>query len=224
MERKYELTDETINVDDKTLHRIKAVRDFSNVKAGDLGGFIENEDNLSHDGYAWIYDNARVFDKAQVYNDARIYHKACVYGRAQILGKAQVRGIAQVYESACISENAQVYGKACIYGDAWVLDMARVHGMACVYGYDTFINDNARLYDDANISSNKDLCTFNYFGSRSDITTAFKTKDGDIKVSCGCFRGTLEEFREKVKITHGDNQYAKEYLMMSDLIELKLKQ
>lgn len=51
MEKKYILTDETIKVNGKTLYRIKALREFSNVKAGDLGGFVESESNLSHDGY-----------------------------------------------------------------------------------------------------------------------------------------------------------------------------
>ena len=45
--KKYELTDNTINIDGITLHRIKALKDFSDVKAGDFGGWIEKEDNLS---------------------------------------------------------------------------------------------------------------------------------------------------------------------------------
>ena len=40
MEKKYKLTDETINVDGKTLYRIEALKDFSDVKKGDKGGCI----------------------------------------------------------------------------------------------------------------------------------------------------------------------------------------
>ena len=47
MDKKYEFTDEKIVVNNKTLHRIKAVHDFGNVKAGELGGFIESEENLN---------------------------------------------------------------------------------------------------------------------------------------------------------------------------------
>ena len=54
MEKKYEL----IPSDKEGLYRIKAVKDFSNVKKGDIGGYIEGEKNLSHDGNCWIYDNA----------------------------------------------------------------------------------------------------------------------------------------------------------------------
>ena len=40
------------------LFRIKALKDIPahNVKKGDIGGLIEKEANLSHDGSAWISD------------------------------------------------------------------------------------------------------------------------------------------------------------------------
>ena len=47
MEKKYRLTDETINVNGRILHRIEALRDFYGVKKGDKGGFVEKEENLS---------------------------------------------------------------------------------------------------------------------------------------------------------------------------------
>ena len=39
--KKYELTNKTIEFNGITLHRIKALKDFSNVKAGDFGGWVE---------------------------------------------------------------------------------------------------------------------------------------------------------------------------------------
>lgn len=50
MEKKYEFSGETLEVEDYILHRIKAIRSFSDVKKGDLGGWIEKESNLSHYG------------------------------------------------------------------------------------------------------------------------------------------------------------------------------
>lgn len=50
MDEKYKLTEETIRVYGSTLYRIEALKDFNDVKKGDKGGFIENEDNLSHYG------------------------------------------------------------------------------------------------------------------------------------------------------------------------------
>jgi hypothetical protein len=56
--KKYEFTDETIDFCGRKLTRIRAVIDFGSVKAGNLGGFIEKESNLSHDGNAWVSGNA----------------------------------------------------------------------------------------------------------------------------------------------------------------------
>ena len=70
--KKFILTDETIEMFGVTLHRIKAVRSFGNVKEGDLGGFVENESNLSHYGSACVFGSARVCGSACVCDDACI--------------------------------------------------------------------------------------------------------------------------------------------------------
>ena len=78
--KKYELTEETKVIGGKTLFRIRALRSFGDIKAGDLGGFIENERNLSHEGNAWVSGDARVEDNARVDGDA------WVDGNAQVSG------------------------------------------------------------------------------------------------------------------------------------------
>lgn len=62
------------------------------------------------------------------------------------------------------------------------------------------------------------LLTFGGFGSANRTTYAFNCKDG-IVIRCGCFSGTLEEFRKKVRERHGDTPFAIEYLAVADLIE-----
>ena len=94
--KKYELTDETKEFDGKTLYRIRALIDFGFVKAGDFGGWIEKEENLSQEGRCWAYDNA------------------CIYGNAR------------VFDDACVCDNAKVFGNACISSDAKVCNNARV--------------------------------------------------------------------------------------------------
>lgn len=71
--KKFELTTEyKINIFGKKLYRIKALVDFGTVKAGDLGGFIEKEDNVSMYGNAWVYDDACVYDEARVLCNAEV--------------------------------------------------------------------------------------------------------------------------------------------------------
>ena len=149
--KKYEMTSETKIVNGVTLHRIKALISFGDIHEGDIGGFIEKEENLSNEGNAWVYGDAEVCSNAWVFGDA------------------------------------EVYGNAWVSGNAWVCG-------------------NARVYGDA------DYLCFKGLGSENRNTTFFKCKDGHIHVSCGCFSGNIEEFENKVKETHGDNKYAKEYL------------
>ena len=143
--KKFKLTSEFIvDISGVKLFRIKALIEFGNVKAGDLGGYIEKEENLSHMGDAWVSDDAR------------------------------------------ISGNAQVFGDAWVSGDK---DYAYAHG----------------------------------FGSCNRTTTFFRLKDGDVGVRCGCFYGTLAQFRDKVCETHGETKKAQEYLMLADLMEIRFK-
>lgn len=56
--KKYELTAESIVKFGRTLFRIKALVAFGDVEEGELGGFIEKEENLDQSGDAWVYGNA----------------------------------------------------------------------------------------------------------------------------------------------------------------------
>ncbi len=111
---KYKFTDDTLEIAGHTLHRIHALRDFGDVKAGDFGGYIDKVENLSQEGIAWVYGNA------QVCGNARVYGNAQVYGNARVSGNARVYGDAWVYGNARVSGNARVYGDARVCGDAWV--------------------------------------------------------------------------------------------------------
>ena len=85
-------TDLTIKVGVKTLYRIEATKEITKfcVKVGDLGGYIEKEDNLSGD--AWLSEDARVYGNALVSEYACVSGNACVYGDAEVYGKAEVYG------------------------------------------------------------------------------------------------------------------------------------
>ena len=91
MTKKYKLTDETNEWLGRTLYRIEALRDFGNVKAGDKGGWIEKEANLSHEGECWVFDNAKVSGNAWVSGNARVCDNARVFDDAWVYGDARVR-------------------------------------------------------------------------------------------------------------------------------------
>ena len=94
--KKYELTTEAKVWLGRTLHRIRALVSFGDVEAGELGGWIEKEENLEQSGDAWVYGDARVYGDAWVSGDARVYGEAQVSGDAWVYGDARVSGDADV--------------------------------------------------------------------------------------------------------------------------------
>jgi hypothetical protein len=166
---KYEFTDEIMNYNGHILHRIKRLSD------GEIGGWIEKEENLSQDDNCWVDDEACVYDDALVSDNAKVYSTAHVTNSAKVYGDANICGNALVFEDACVyghakvcgvaavSGNAQVYGNAKIYGyatvsgDAKVYGNAEVYDNACVYGYAN-IYGNAKAYGKAWVFSDVNIC------------------------------------------------------------------
>jgi UDP-3-O-[3-hydroxymyristoyl] glucosamine N-acyltransferase len=126
--KKYELTDETLVVDGHKLYRIKALRSFSDVKKGDLGGYVKREINLSHNGDCWVSGNAKVFGNAIVYGNAKVHGNARVSGDAwmtdnvQISGNAHVSGNVGIYDKSIISGNCILNFNAYTYLKDIILD------------------------------------------------------------------------------------------------------
>ena len=137
MNAKFKLTSETKTWLGRTLFRIEALISFGTVKAGDKGGFVEKEENISSDG------------------------------------------------------NALVYGNAQVSGDAWVYGA----GLALWIGG---------------------------IGSRNGTTTFFACEDKTIKVVCGCFFGTIDEFSAAVEKTHGDNEHGRVYRLAIEMAKARI--
>ncbi|WP_142417021.1 hypothetical protein [Bartonella massiliensis] len=143
MSKKYKLTSEIKKIKHArtrniiNLYRIRALKDFDDVKAGDLGGFIEKEANLSHDGNCWVYDKACVYGYARVYDN--------VYGYAHVSGGACVFADAHIHDHAHVSYDATIFNYARVYGRAIVAGSARIHSYAEVYNY-ALINGRAKIH------------------------------------------------------------------------------
>ena len=89
---------------------------------------------------------------------------------------------------------------------------------------DAWVSGNARVYGDARVESQESICSFSGFGSEFRTTTAVVDKELGVRIVCGCFSGTLYQFREKVIKTHGeDSKNGKLYLDMANMIEFRLE-
>lgn len=128
-----------------TAYRIRALRDFGAVKAGDLGGFVESEKNLSHSGECWVYDDgfvhgnasisgdAVVANRAEVRGDAQVSEKAFVGGQALVISYARIHGCARVLGKARVCGSAEVFGDAELSDEASAVGSDRVHGRTRIY-------------------------------------------------------------------------------------------
>lgn len=178
---KYEITANTMQVyehtDDKLVHQIRALKDFGDVKAGDLGGWIESEENLSQSGNCWVADNAMVYDhaqvrdnailrgnaiacdRAQVTENAKLFDKTRIADDARISGQAELHDFAYAKDDAIISDFALASGRASVSGEAQVLNHAKIDGSASICDYavvkgNAHIEGNALVIDQATVSGN----------------------------------------------------------------------
>ena len=203
--KKYELTEDTKTLANGTvLHRIRALRNFKlayggEVSAGDLGGWVEKEDNLSQTGKAWVHgdawvcQNAKVYGDAFVYENARVYDNVMVYGKAKVYGHAKVYGNAKVYDDANVCDNAWVYDDAQVYDSAIVFSNASVYDQAQVYGI-ALVYSNAKICGNAHVKGTHDYAVFKNTWSSGRIVTYTRSNK---MWRAGCFYGTGEELITK---------------------------
>lgn len=77
--KKYELLqNDTIKMNRVKLYRIRALKDFDDIKAGDLGGYIQSENNLSQFGDCWVRENGIACGDAFISGNAIIGNNAIV--------------------------------------------------------------------------------------------------------------------------------------------------
>ena len=121
------------------LRRVRALISVNEqVEAGELGGYVQSEDNLSQEGSCWIYDRAVCCEDAVVSGDARICDDAVVRGSALVTGDARMFEWASAEGNCCIksgeiSRNARVAGEAVISANADGFSPL-IDGSSMVYG------------------------------------------------------------------------------------------
>ena len=112
--RKYEFTGETKEFQGHLLRRIRYTEKFSSVSLGELGGWIEHEDNLSHEG------NCFVKQEAMVFGNAKIIENAWIFANSIVKDNAIIKNNAVLDEEAIVGADTVVAGHSWIGGDSTV--------------------------------------------------------------------------------------------------------
>lgn len=208
-QKKYKLTEETMCFDGVTLHRIQALKDFGNVEAGELGGWVESEKNLSQSGDCWIAMEAKAYGGAEIGDSAILTRKAIACGNSTICNDTLVSDESIIRGFTYLYGDVEVYGKSVIDGDA------RLHGNVKVIGakvidaevYDrviicdgAYVHGRIKIDGTAYISNGAEVCktddyiVFKNFWSSGRYFTWTRSNN---KWHVGCFRGTGEELIKK---------------------------
>lgn len=159
---KYQITDESINFEGRVLNRIRALASFGDVKEGDLGGFIEKQENLSiltQEGNSWIYGDAKVFGDAIIAVNGKVKDNAIVFEKAMISDNAVISNNAKLFGRAHAGGAAEIKDNAVMSGHVKILDGAKISGNIEVKGYtsiwgDTSISGDSKFEGCINIYNN----------------------------------------------------------------------
>ena len=210
--RKYEFTGESKKWRSRTLLHIVALRDFGDVKAGEVGGWIENESNLSHEGDCWVYDNGVVADNGVVSDNGVVCDNGIVCGNGIVTGKGIVTDTGVVYDHGIVTDNGVVCDNGRVY------DNGVVRGNGAVYGNGVvktgiIIGKVSRPY--------KDIFQHQ---CQNRVLTAILTEDNEILYTIGCqFNITKEEFIERIHNEGGgleNKPHRQEYLAIIKCVEM----
>lgn len=117
------------------LYRIIALKTFGDdsnpVTEQEIGGYIQSEKNLSHEGSCWVANTAKVFGDAVVSDNARIIDDGAVYDSAKVCGNSVISHYARIFERATVI-------------DSFIGDTADVHGDSVVTRCD--MNNSSKVY------------------------------------------------------------------------------
>ena len=134
--QKYEITD-IVHATYPFLHRIRALRDIGkNVKAGDLGGFVESESNLAvaPEDTAWIFDDAIACGSAYVDQGSILHDNAIACDRAYISHSSVLSSSTRAEDDAYL-RGAVMNGSARVSGCAQIISVPGRFGTPLLSGH-----------------------------------------------------------------------------------------
>ena len=214
--KKYEiLMDEknTIEWKGHTLHRIRALRDFGDIRKGDIGGFVENENNLSHKGNCWIYDDAKAMDNSIMYDNSRICDKSELHDDSEMYNYTRMYDYSELHNNSIMNDNSEMHDISKMYGNSIMYDDSEMYG-------DSELNNKAKLYGKL-ISKVDDFIEIQ--NPQGRLVTCVRKGD-KVLYNVGC-QGEIDEetFRWRIENEDGgleENPHRKYYYKIIEMAKL----
>ena len=146
--KKYEITDITMEFGERTLYRIRALKDFANVKKGDLGGWVSSENNLSQEGNCWIYNEAKCMDNAKMYNNSTMHDYSEMYDYSIMRGDSEMHSYTEMHDYSIMYGYSKMCGNSKMYDDSKMFDDSAMYDCSEMYGSSVMF-DHSEMYGES---------------------------------------------------------------------------
>ena len=232
--RKYELTDITMRYEGRTLYRIRALKDFADVKKGKLGGWVQTEDNLSQKGNCWIYNNAKCMDNARMYDNSIMFDRSEMHDNTIMYDYSRMYGNSAMYGYSRMLDYTTMYGNSEMHDYSKMCDNSEMHEGSKMYN-NSIISEHGEMWKNGVLDGDKNLYGklvskvdkfIDVINPRQGRIVTGVLKNGEILYNVGCQNEiTKETFIDRIYSENGgieENPHREEYLKIIDMIELYL--
>mgnify|MGYP003627980356 CR=1 FL=1 len=134
------------------VYRVVALKSFGNVTKGDIGGWVEDEDNLSQQGNCWIFDEAMavnrsmvagnaemhdyskmlddsmIWDHSRMYDNAQMCNNSGMYDNSKMLNNSEMHDSSEMWDNSKMSGNSKMFNNSRMYGTAELLGNSKMRG------------------------------------------------------------------------------------------------
>ena len=210
---KYKITDIEMSWHDHILHRIESLKDFTlingkEIRKGDLGGWVESENNLSQEGLCWIYDECKMYENARRSGNSIGYGNSLQFGNSQQYGDSLQSENSRQYGNSLQYGNSQQFGYShqfeysIQYGNSQQFGYSHQYGNSQQFGYSQQFghsrqSGNSKQFENSKADKAMHLSGNSLFKTKDDIVILTSPTSGrqitigsDKNICTGCFDGS----------------------------------
>jgi len=143
------------------------------------------------------------------YSSIGFFGEGCFFGKRCSFGEDCSFGEGCSFGERCF------FGKRCSFGEDCSFGERCFFGKRCSFGEDCSFGENIKIEGGHKLIS---YLGIDRIGSRFGKTYFFKCEDG-LFVRCGCWFGTIKDFKQRVKENYSSGRFRKEYDMAIEFAE-----
>lgn len=135
-----------------TLRRIQSISDFGRIKKDCVGGFIQDETNLSMFDNSWVMGESRVFEHAKLEGSSIILGNCKIFQNAKISGSVLMFGNCEIFGKSKITAS-----NSFLSGQIKMFDNAQINGDNVIICGNVTMYHRVRIFGSFFLTGNKEF-------------------------------------------------------------------